>query len=118
MYVYLDPGQLDKLDEAVRVLSETSGVEEALPREEAAAKFRLYYDRIGDIVVTGEPDVVFGDGTIVREWGTGCTPQGLRSHASVHESSIPIIGYNGDFNGFTFNENLDIGRYVFERVLA
>ena len=27
------------------------------------------------------------------------------------------IGYNGDFDGFDFNENRDLGRYVFERVL-
>ena len=28
------------------------------------------------------------------------------------------IGYNGDFDGFDFNENRDLGRYVFERVLG
>ena len=50
----------------------------------------------------------------------GTTPglgHSLRSHASAHEQDVPIIGYNGDFDGFEFSENRDIGRYVFERVL-
>ena len=45
-------------------------------------------------------------------------PPGLRSHASVHEREVPIMGYNGAFGGFTFEENRDVGRYVFERVLG
>ena len=45
-------------------------------------------------------------------------PSGLRSHASAHEQDIPLLGYNGDFEGFDFSENRDIGRYVFERTLA
>ncbi len=109
IYVYLDdPGQAS---EAIKVIRETPGVEEALSREAAASKFRLYYERIGDIVVTGEPDVVFGDPSEVE------LPPRLRSHASQHERSIPLIGYNGDFDGFSFEENRDLGRYVFERVL-
>ena len=110
MYVYLDdPGQAS---EAIKVIGETPGVEESLSREDAASKFRLYYERIGDIVVTGEPDVVFGDPSEVE------LPPRLRSHASQHERSIPLIGYNGDFDGFSFEENRDLGRYVFERVLT
>ena len=112
MFVYLDSHGADTLDEAVKVLRETSGVEEALPREEAAARLKLHYDRIGDIVVTGEADVVFGDPSEVE------MPPRLRSHASAHEIPVPILGYNGDFDGFSFEENRDIGRYVFERVLT
>ena len=108
MFVYL---QSPDLDQAVKVLRETSGVEEALPREEAAVRFRLCYERIGDIVVTGEKDVVFGDHTEVQ------MPPTLRSHGSTHELRIPMIGYNGDFSGFSFDENRDMGCYIFERVL-
>lgn len=108
-FIYLEPGDID---EAVKVLGETAGVEEALGREAAAAKLRLHYDRIGDIVVTGELDVVFGDPSEVA------MPPRLRSHASAHERGIPILGYNGDFAGFDFQENRDVGRYVFERVLG
>ena len=109
MYVYLEPS---RTDEAVKVLRETPGVDEALPREEAAARFRLPEDRIGDVVVLGEPDVVFGDPSEVE------LPQGLRSHGSTHETSIPLVGYNGDFSDFSFETNQDMGRYVFERVLV
>ena len=121
MFIYLDsgdsresgePGGQDGIAEATRVLQATPGVEEALTREEAVERYRLHYERIGDIVVTGAPDVVFGDPASVE------MPPRLRSHASAHERSIPLIGYNGDFEGFSFEENRDIGRYVFERVLS
>ena len=109
IFVYL---QSPDLDEAVRVLQETSGVEEALPREEAAVRFRLCDERIGDIVVTGEKDVVFGDPREVQ------MPPTLRSHGSTYELRVPLIGYNDDFSGFSFGENRDIGRYIFEHVLV
>ena len=112
MFIYLESPEADGTDEALKVLRETAGVQEALAREESATKFRLHYDRIGDILVTGEADVVFGDQSEVE------MPPGLRSHASVHERGVPIMGYNGEFGGFTFEENRDVGRYVFERVLG
>ena len=91
---------------------ETPGVEDAISREEAVARFRLRGERIGDIVVTGEANAVFGDVTEVA------MPPNLRTHGSTHENLVPLIGYNGDFAGFSFEENRDIGRYVFDRVLA
>lgn len=110
IFLYLErPGQEG---EALKVLADTPGVEEAFGREEAAARFRLHYDRIGDIVVNAEPEVVFGNPSEVD------MPPRLRSHASVHEQAIPLLGYNGDFEGFSFEENRDLGRYVFEKVLA
>ena len=109
MSVYLQPSDLE---EALKVLNSTQGVEVALPREEAAANFRLHPERIGDIVVTGEKEVVFGDPSEVE------MPPNLRSHGSNHEGRVPLIGYNGDFATFSFEENRDVGRYVFERVLA
>ena len=44
-------------------------------------------------------------------------PQTLRSHGSLYEDRVPIIGCGGNFDGFEFRENKDLGRYVFERVL-
>ena len=110
IFVYLDNPGSER--EAMKVLGDIPGVEEVLSREEAVERFRLHYDRIGDIVVTGERDVVFGDPAEVE------MPPKLRSHASVHEQDIPLLGYNGDFEGFSFEQNLDLGRYVFERVLT
>jgi len=109
MYVYVNPRYIQK---AIEILQTTSGVEEALTREEAAVKFKLCPERIGDVVVTGEKHVVFGDPTEIE------MPDNLRSHGSVHECRIPIIGYNGDFKSFRFRENRDVGRYIFEKVLG
>ena len=108
IFVYVEEGDVER---AVKVLGDTPGVEEALPRLEAAAELRLHLDRIGDILVTGEPDVVFGSSSEVS------MPPSLRSHGSRHECRVPLIGYNGDFQDFSFEENRDIGRYVFERIL-
>ena len=108
-YVYLDSKHSE---DAVGILSSTDGIREAMSREEAASVFKLRPDRIGDLVVTGMEDVVFGDPAEVE------LPAGLRSHGSTTEQDVPILGYNGDFEGFSFSENRDLGRYVFERVLA
>jgi phosphonoacetate hydrolase len=108
-FVYLDGGDPQ---EALKVLRSTAGVEEALSKEEAVAELKLHSDRLGDFVVMGEKDVVFGNPNEVE------MPAGLRSHASLHERRIPLIGFNGEFQGFEFEENRDIGRYVFERVLS
>lgn len=110
IYVHLDDPAA--LHDALGVLRETDGVEEALPRSEAARRFSLMEERIGDIVVTGAPDVVFGNPAEVT------LPVGLRSHGSAHEQQVPIIGYGGDFGGFEFRENRDLGRYVSQRVLG
>ncbi len=110
IYLHLDDSAA--LGDALGILRQTEGIEEALPRAEAAERFVLMEERIGDIVVTGAADVVFGDPTEVT------LPAGLRSHGSAHEQQVPIIGYGGDFSGFEFRENRDLGRYVSERVLG
>ena len=45
-------------------------------------------------------------------------PPDLRTHGSTHERQVPLLGYNGDFTEFSFEENRDVGRYVFEKVLT
>lgn len=109
IYVYLDNADLE---EALAVLRNTDGIDEALPKEEAARRFRLMESRLGDIMVLGSADVVFGNPEEVT------LPANLRSHGSLYEDDVPIVGYGGSFDGFEFRENRDVGRYVFERVLA
>ena len=110
IYVHLaDPAALE---DALAVLRQTDGVELALPRDAAAEQFSLMGNRIGDIFVTGGVDIVFGNPEEVA------LPPGLRSHGSIHETAVPIIGYGGDFGGFEFRENRDLGRYVSQHVLA
>ena len=98
--------------EGKNALGQVQGVDRALSREEAAQEFRLMPDRIGDIMVLGSEGVVFGNPAEVT------MPQSLRSHGSLYEERVPIIGFGGNFDGFQFKENKDLGRYVFERVLA
>ncbi len=109
IYVYVDPANIGP---ALQVLNHTDGVDEALSREEAARRFRLMGERIGDIMVLGSPGVVFGNPDEVE------MPPNLRSHGSLYEQDVPIIGCGGSYDGFHFRENLDVGRYVFERALA
>ena len=109
IYLYLSEGQVER---ALAVLATTDGVDEALDREQAAARFHLMPDRIGDVMVLGGPDVVFGDPQQVD------LPPRLRSHGSLHEATVPIIGWGGSFRGQQFRENVDLGRYVFQHVLA
>ena len=98
--------------QVVGILNDPDGVDQALNREEAGCKFRLMGSRIGDIMVLGAEDVVFGDPAEVT------IPSSLRSHRSLYEEMVPVIGYGGDFDGFEFQENKDLGRYVFERILT
>ena len=98
--------------QAIEILNNLDGVDQALGREEAANRFRLMASRIGDIMVLGAADVVFGDPAEVT------IPSSLRSHGSLYEEMVPVIGCCGDFAGFEFQENKDLGRYVFERVLT
>lgn len=109
IYVYLDQGQVE---EAAGFLREVPGVDDALTREQAASRFHLHPDRIGDLLVLGAPDVVFGDPAEVG------LPTGLRSHGSLHEGPIPIMGCGPGLDGFSFQENRDLGRFVMEKVLA
>ena len=118
MFMYLHSRDASRTDEAAGILRETPGVERVYSRKEAADELRLNYDRIGDLVVTGDIDTVFGPKELEDSWDDTGAGHGLRSHASAHEQDVPIIGYNGDFDGFEFKENRDIGRYVFERVLG
>ena len=110
IYIHLDDA--GAMDDALGVLRSTEGVEEAVSRNDAADRFLLMGERLGDIVVTGTKDVVFGDPAEVT------LPATLRSHGSAHEREVPIIGYGGDFGGFEFRENRDLGRYVSQRVLS
>ena len=117
MFIYLHSDSASQTEEAAGITRETPGVERVYSRQEAAEELRLNYDRIGDLVVTGDIDTVFGPKELEDSWDDTGAGHSLRSHASAHEQDIPIIGYNGDFDGFEFNENRDFGRYVFERVL-
>ena len=108
MYIYINSKYIN---DATEILQNAAGIENVYTREMAVDELNLHPDRIGDIVVTADKNVVFGSPSEVA------MPAKLRSHGSIHETKVPIIGYNGDFDGFTFHENRDVGRFVFERIL-
>jgi phosphonoacetate hydrolase len=65
------------------------GVEAVLPRRDAAAKFGLMPERIGELAVFGHADTVFGE----LEGPMEELERGYRSHGSLHESDIPLVIY-------------------------
>jgi phosphonoacetate hydrolase len=86
-FIYLSsPADVGK---AIRALRRLEGVEEVLPRDEAARKYRLNRHRLGDVWVTAVKDVVFGHAARERE----ALPRGYRSHGSAHELDIPCVIY-------------------------
>ncbi len=54
--------------------------------QEAATQYRLHPHRIGDLMVLGDADTVFGNLSRRRE------EVKVRSHGSLHEREIPIYG--------------------------
>ena len=84
-YVWLrEPGDRDRVATAICGLD---GVEEVLARGEAAARLRLHAGRIGDLVVLGDADTVFGD---LQEGAVEALPDDYRSHGSLHEVDVPL----------------------------
>jgi phosphonoacetate hydrolase len=76
-----------EVDRAARVLSGIDGVESVLTRSEAVRRFHLMASRIGDLVVLGDRDTVFGELDAESE----ALPAGYRAHGSLHEVEIPLV---------------------------
>lgn len=98
-YVYLRKQEIVR--EAIEILQDFSGIEVVYNRAEAAEKFDLMEDRIGDIFVLGDKDTVFGEFETVK------VPVKVRSHGSLHESAVPIIAYGSKMK-VSCQRNLDI----------
>ena len=76
-------------DKVIKVLRDAEGIEEILPREEAARKYKLNPNRIGDLWITASKEIVFGHSSEERE---KLAPD-YRSHGSSHELDIPSFIY-------------------------
>lgn len=70
-------------------LRELPGIELVASREEAAARFELPADRIGDLVVISERSVVLG--TSVSRHDLSQLELPLRSHGGISEQRVPLI---------------------------
>jgi phosphonoacetate hydrolase len=73
----------------LEALIQIPGVDQVLSREDAAVDFELPPDRIGDVVVTSDRDVVLG--TRLREHDLSGLTVPLRSHGGTTEQSVPLI---------------------------
>jgi phosphonoacetate hydrolase len=84
--VYLPQAAVADMLERLRSLA---GIEVVLTREEAAARFELPADRIGDLVVVGERSVVLG--TSVSRHDLSQLELPLRSHGGISEQRVPLV---------------------------
>ena len=85
--VYLPEGS--DIDAACQRLSKLKGMEAVLPRAEAAARFELPADRIGDIVAVSERFTVIGTSASRHDLTALEVP--LRSHGGISEQRVPLI---------------------------
>ncbi|TJZ99619.1 alkaline phosphatase family protein [Actinacidiphila oryziradicis] len=86
-WVWVDEAQRDR---AAEILGSLDGVEQVLPRAEAAAKFLLDPTRMGDLAILADRRTVFGD--LATE--TEELPPGYRSHGSAYEREVPLFRWN------------------------
>jgi len=85
--VYL-PSEVNVTDACTR-LQKVLGLELVLTREQAAARFELPPDRIGDMVVVSERSTVIGTSAARHDLSALEVP--LRSHGGVSEQRVPLI---------------------------
>ena len=81
-----DSGSIDQVSIQLRGLL---GIEVVLPRAEAAQRFELPPDRIGDIVVVSERSFVLGTSRSRHDLSQLELP--LRSHGGISEQRVPLI---------------------------
>jgi phosphonoacetate hydrolase len=74
---------------AAHFLRSLPGVELVLDRDEAAARFSLPPDRIGDLVVLGGRHATLGRTPAWHD--LSAVGKGLRSHGGLHEQNVPFL---------------------------
>jgi phosphonoacetate hydrolase len=84
--LYLPPESIVDVMTRLRAMP---GMECVLGREEAAARFELPADRIGDVVVVSERSFVLGTGRARHDLSQLELP--LRSHGGVSEQRVPLV---------------------------
>ena len=85
--IYLPSGV--SAEQACERLRQNTGMETVLTREQAAAKFELPADRIGDVVAVSERFTVLGTSRSRHDLSGLDVP--LRSHGGISEQKVPLI---------------------------
>jgi phosphonoacetate hydrolase len=84
--VYVNNANISKASDILRGIP---GVELVLTRDEAAKRYSLPPQQIGELVVLADKHTVLGR---TREWhDLSSVGKGLRSHGGLHESVVPMI---------------------------
>jgi phosphonoacetate hydrolase len=101
-YVYLRrPSEEPR---AYDLLRDVAGVEEVWLRAEAAARFHLLAERIGDLFLLAQRHVAFGSLPAAR------VEIQIRSHGSRHEQRVPLLSYGAPAGVGDPAYNLDLTR--------
>jgi phosphonoacetate hydrolase len=82
-WVYCD--NAGTIDAVAKILTSLEGVETVLTRSEAVKRYHLMPSRIGDLIVLGDRDTVFGE--LDSEYES--LPADYRAHGSLHEMDVP-----------------------------
>jgi phosphonoacetate hydrolase len=93
------PGDFDRVSDICRRLD---GVEAVYDRYTAASRFLLHPDRIGDMLVTGDIDTVFGP--LDGKDGVEEMAKGFRTHGGSDEAIAPLIIYNREVDARLWRE--------------
>ena len=71
----------------LEAIGKLRGVQAVLTRTEAARRFRLMPSRIGELVVLGDRDTVFGG----LDSEVEALPPEYRSHGGLSEAEVPLV---------------------------
>jgi phosphonoacetate hydrolase len=103
-WIYLrNPGDEQRVGSVIEKLE---GVEQVLTRDEAAKKFDLMPERIGDLVITGDRQTVFG----ALDHESETLAASYRSHGSRYETGVPLVVRDPErkLNPSDYRRNLDL----------
>jgi phosphonoacetate hydrolase len=106
----------DDATRAAEMIRGLKGVEEVLTRADAAKRFHLMPSRIGELMVLGDRETVFGELDAGRE--TEALPPTFRTHGSLHESTLPMIIYNATWplsRAADFKTNFEMTKPLFRQ---
>ncbi len=104
-YIYLD--DLSTIDKASTILRGEQGIETVLANTEAAKIYHLHPRRIGNLFVLADVSTVFGALPNPREMVN------IRSHGSLHERAIPILGYGTGPKTVVPTSNHEVASWIF-----
>lgn len=103
-YIYLRAA--GTAEAAAAALKNAPEVEDVYTRAEAARRFRLHKDRIGDLFVLARKDAVFGELDSARK------EVKVRTHGSRHEATVPLFVYGRRLDWTRYERSLDLTRHL------